>query len=253
MPSPSATLTWTARPTWPLPTSTEATKRFIGEWGWNICQPQQLCYRQYTPAVAVGDFNGDGRPDLAVGMVAVVRSNAGVLLGVQTESATAAGASIPGSGTQNVFASHSGDADYDSSFSSTLALAGSGTSTTVTVGATPNPMPYGQTPSVVATLTPSNATGIGSANFTAFLDGTTVLTVTATGGNQFQITGAALSTLSVGPHTIQVNFEGTADYLASSGNVNLQVNQDTSQPSVGAHLRPLPMALRWVRSLMLLP
>ncbi|HXW16357.1 MAG TPA: FG-GAP-like repeat-containing protein [Terriglobia bacterium] len=179
-----------------------------------------------TPqAVAVGDFNGDGRPDLAAA-VSGSTNFAGVLLGELTESATATGVSALGLGTQNVFASYSSDADYDSSFSSAIALDGSGTSTTVTVGATPNPVPYGQTPSIVATLTPSNATGIGSANFTAFLDGTTVLTVTAIPGNQFQITSAALSTMSVGPHTIQVNFEGTADYLASSGNVSLQVNQD---------------------------
>ena len=177
--------------------------------------------------VAVGDFNGDGRPDLAVGMAGGSGSNVGVFLGVLTESATANGASIPGLGTQNVFATHSGDPNYDSSFSSTIALAGSGTSTAVRVGATPNPLTYGHTHSVVATLTPPNAMGIGAANFTALLDGTTVLTVTASAGNQFQITGAALSTLSVGAHSLQVNFEGTVNYLASSGNVSLQVTPIT--------------------------
>ena len=177
--------------------------------------------------VAVGDFNGDGRPDLAVGMAGGSGSNVGVFLGVLTESATANGASIPGLGTQNVFATTSGDPNYDSSFSSTIALAGSGTSTAVRVGATPNPLTYGHTHSVVATLTPPNAMGIGAANFTALLDGTTVLTVTASPGNQFQITGAALSTLSVGAHSLQVNFEGTVNYLASSGNVSLQVTPIT--------------------------
>jgi hypothetical protein len=175
-------------------------------------------------AVAVGDFNGDGRPDLAAA-VAGSTNFAGVLLGEQTESATATGVSALGPGTQDILASYSGDANYNSSVSSALALVGSGTSTTVAVAATPNPMPFGQTPSVVATLTPSNAIGIGSANFTALLDGTAVLTVTGIGASQFQISGAALSALSIGPHTIQVNFEGTAAYLASSGSANLQVNQ----------------------------
>jgi hypothetical protein len=174
--------------------------------------------------IAVGDFNGDGRPDLAVGMLSGAGSNVGVFLGVLTVSATATGASIPGSGMQSVFATHSGDADYDSSSSSTIALIGSGTPTTVTVGATPNPLIYGRTHSVIVMLTPANAAGIGAANFTAFLDGTTVLTVTASAGNQFQIAGPALSALRVGAHTLQVNFEGTANYLASSGSVSLQVN-----------------------------
>jgi hypothetical protein len=175
-------------------------------------------------ALAVGDFNGDGRPDL-VAAVTGSANYAGVLLGAQTETATATGVSIAGSGTQSVFASYSSDTNYDTSFSSTVALTGSGISTTVVVAATPNPLTWGQTPSVVATLTPSNATGITAADFTAFLDGTTPLTVTAKGGNQFLITSAVLSTLSIGPHTIQVNFEGTANYLPSSGDASLQVNQ----------------------------
>ncbi len=172
----------------------------------------------------------------------------GVFLGALTESATATGASIPGLGTQSVFATHSGDPNYDSSFSNTIALAGSGTSTAVTVGATPNPLTYGHTHSVVATLTPANAIGIGAANFTALLDGTTVLTVTASAGNQFQITGAALSTLSVGAHSLQVNFEGTVNYLASSGNVSLQVTPITptlswSPPSVIVYGTPMGVIL----------
>jgi len=180
-----------------------------------------------TPqAVAVGDFNGDGRPDFA-SAVTGTSNYAGVFLGEQTETATATGVGVLGSGAQNVFASYSSDPNYNASVSSTVVLTGTGISTTLTVVATPNPAGYGQPPSVVATLTPSNATGITSANFTAFLDGTTLLTVTAKGGNQFQLTGAALSTLSLGARSIVVNFLGALTYLPSIGNVGLQINQAT--------------------------
>ena len=180
-----------------------------------------------TPqAVAVGDFNGDGRPDFA-SAVTGTSNYAAVLLGDQTETATATGVAIPGSGPQTVFAGYSTDPNYSASVSTTISLTGTGVSTTLSVLATPNPESYGQTPSVVATLTPSNATGITAGNFTAFLDGPTLLTITAKGGNQFQITGAVLSNLTLGAHSIVVNFLGASAYSASSGSVVLQINQAT--------------------------
>jgi hypothetical protein len=200
-----------------------------------------------TPqAVAVGDFNGDGRPDFAAAVTGT-SNYAGIYLGEQTESATATGVGVLGSGAQNVAASYSSDPNYNASVSSTIVLTGTGISTTVAVVATPNPAGYGQPPSVIATLTPTNATGIAAANFTAFLDGTTLLTVVAQGGNQFQIIGAVLSTLSLGAHSIVVNFLGALTYLPSTGNVGLQINQATptlswSPPlaiSYGASLTPV--------------
>ena len=180
-----------------------------------------------TPqAVTVGDFNGDGRPDLAAAVTGT-SNYAGVFLGEQTVTAAATGVSILGAGTQNVAASYSSDSSYNASVSSPVALVGSGTATDLAVVATPNPAGYGVPLSVVATLTPSNATGIAAANFTAFLDGTILLAIVAKGGNQFQISGPALSALSLGSHSIVVNFSGALTYLASTGSATLQINQAT--------------------------
>jgi hypothetical protein len=180
-----------------------------------------------TPqGVAVGDYNGDGRPDLAAAVTGA-SNYAGVLLGEQTESATATGVNILGTGPQNVFASYSSDPNYNASVSTITSLTGTGVSTSLSVVATPNPASFGQAPSVIATLTPSNATGITAGSFTAFLDVTTLLNITAKGGNQFQITGAALSNLTLGAHSIVVNFLGASDDLPSNGSTSLQINQAT--------------------------
>jgi hypothetical protein len=171
-------------------------------------------------AIAVGDFNGDGRADLAVAMAS---GSAGVFLSEQTVTATATGVTVLGAGTQNVSASQAGDGNYRPSTSNPIALAGSGISTTLSVSAMPNSVRYGQSHHVVAAISPANAIGISAAEFTALLDGSKVLTLTASGGNLFQITGAALTDLTVGPHMIAVNFAGSSAYLASSATVPLEV------------------------------
>jgi hypothetical protein len=171
-------------------------------------------------AIAVGDFNGDGRADLAVAMSS---GSAAVFLSEQTVTATATGISVLGAGTQDVSASHAGDENYSPSTSNPVALAGSGISTTLSVSSMPSSVKYGQSHHVVAAISPADAIGITAVEFTALLDGSKVLTLTASGGNLFQITGAALANLSVGSHMVTVNFAGSSVYLASSATVPLVV------------------------------
>ena len=68
--------------------------------------PQNLNPGGFPQGVGVGDFNGDGRPDIAG---TEPPSSAAVFLGLQTETATATGVSVLGSGTQDVFADYAGE------------------------------------------------------------------------------------------------------------------------------------------------
>jgi hypothetical protein len=81
---------------------------------------------------------------------------------------------------------------------------------------------YDQQPGISFALTPSNAAGIVAGDFTATLDGTTSLTVTAGAGNTFSIVLPA-TPLTVGAHSIAVNFTGTPFYLVSGTNISLTV------------------------------
>jgi hypothetical protein len=73
-------------------------------------------------ALAAGDFNGDGVPDLA--LLTSYTSTASILLTEQTEtvSATVNGIAPLGGGTHNVEASYGGDSHYGSSVSSPVVL-----------------------------------------------------------------------------------------------------------------------------------
>ena len=86
--SRSATSTATRAPTWRSPTSTpNNVSILLGDGSGGFTRPDQLRRRQRRPvSVAVGDFNGDSRPDLAVANVRTQPTS-------RSCSATAAGAS----------------------------------------------------------------------------------------------------------------------------------------------------------------
>jgi hypothetical protein len=82
---------------------------------------------------------------------------------------------------------------------------------------------YGSTPPAInIVLTPSSATGISVASFTAVLDGTTPLTVVNTATNTFTLAGIPAN-LGAGSHTIVVSFAGTPIYAASTISIPLTV------------------------------
>jgi len=115
--------------------------------------------------LAVGDFNGDGRPDLAVPLGGA--NKLGIFLGELTESATATGVNVAGSGTQQVFASYPGDANYNSSVSATTALTGTAPPSLIAAFGAPS-IAIGASASLTFTVTNANATvgltGIGFAD-----------------------------------------------------------------------------------------
>jgi CSLREA domain-containing protein len=130
--------------------------------------------------------------------------------------------SPPGAGTVNVTVTTPGGQSATSAadqFTYVTPIATSLTPT-VTPGST---FVYGQQPAISVALSPSNATGIVAGDFTATLDGTTALTITAGTGDNFNIALPA-TLLSVGAHSIAVNFSGvTPYYLGSSTTIPLTV------------------------------
>ena len=169
--------------------------------------PQQMSYSGgiVPNAVVVGDFNGDGLPDLAVaslGEEASVRANdadpvntLSVLLDqvTQTATATLSKVAVPGTGPQQVDANYPGDSSYSSSTSDPVTLMGTGQTQTIAF-APATPVTYGVTP-VTLTATASSSLPVTF----KYISGPATLN-----GSTLTITGA-------GNVVVQANQAGNAD------------------------------------------
>jgi hypothetical protein len=190
----------------------------------------------------VGDFNGDGIPDLAIVKQASLRDNTGtvsILLGkgngtfanaqnypTGLRPASVAVGDFNGDGTVDLAIANSLDFHFGvgvllNRFVTTTAVTGPASST------------LGQPVTFTATvgLAPPVATPVAAGTVT-FLDGTTPLgdpvPLNANGQASF-----STSTLSTGGHTIQAKYNGTASgarttgYGSSTGTTTLTVHTDT--------------------------
>ena len=119
--------------------------------------------------VAVGDFNGDGLPDLAIANYA--DNTASILLGVQAETLTVTDVTVTGQGTHNVLASYPGDTAHASSKSSTVPLIGLLATTTVLTSSAES-VPSGQPLTFTARVSSAGGVPTGSVSF---YDSTTLL------------------------------------------------------------------------------
>jgi Bacterial Ig-like domain (group 3)/FG-GAP-like repeat/FG-GAP repeat len=168
--------------------------------------------------VAVGDFNGDGLPDLAIANYA--DTTASVLLGVQAETLTVTDVTVSGPGTHNVLASYPGDTAHAPSKSSTVPLAGLLATTTVLTSSAES-VPSGQPLTFTATVSSAGGVPTGSVSF---YDSTTLLgtaTLNASG------VAAFMDTLSGGTHTITAAYTGDASFNRStSAGVNVTITSD---------------------------
>lgn len=186
-------------------------------------------------SVALADLNGDGILDIAV-------SNAGsstvtIFLQGQTETATGTGLPVYGSGTHNVLASYSGDADRAPSQSSTVALATSPLNSTATaLMASPNPAIAGQSVTLSATITPvpSSFSSLGTVSF---YNGTTLVgsgNVNSSGVAVFSVT-----TLPPGADSITAVYSGdTAFATSTSSAVTETVTQTNTTTTLSATPNP---------------
>ncbi len=201
----------------------------LGKGDGTFASPSNFAVGGIPRAVAGGDFNGDGRPDL-VAAVTGSANDAGVLLGEQTETATAAGVSIMGSGTQGVFASYSGDANYDSSFSSPAALTGSQITPTIS---------WSPTPGIIYGATLSGTLDASALNGTSPVPGSFAYTATPAGGSASPVTSATV--LVVGSYTLTATFTptDTTHYTSVSASISFTVNKANPTVSLVSSLNPV--------------
>lgn len=163
--------------------------------------------------VETADFNGDGTPDLAVSNLQ--SSDISILLNsiLQTATATAAGVSVPGSGTHEVEASYPGSEFFAPSNSGVTPLTGSQATTALTVSASTLQQLVTMPVTFTAQITSVGAGPIaGTVSF--FDNGGALLGVAPV-----DVSGQAIFTttsLSDGTHTITANYSGSANYLPSS-------------------------------------
>ena len=159
--------------------------------------------------VAVGDFNGDGKTDLAVTNFA---GGTDLLLG--SASGIAAGS-----------VNRDGKPELVESAGRVVALfnIGSGLhyATSTNVNSSANPSKFGQSVTFTATVTPSGSgTPTGSVTFT---DGSDTLGTAALGGGMATLTPPMLR---VGSHSITAAYSGDSDFSASTSTAHAQtVNQ----------------------------
>lgn len=114
-----------------------------------------------------------------------------------------------------------------------IALSGTGTGFQATIGLAENPgstVTFGTSVTVTATLTGSNGTPTGSITYT--LDGVSQPSASLSGGvATFTLPG----TLTVGAHSIMVNYAGDNNYTASAQQgFTLTVNPDTTTTTLSA-------------------
>ncbi len=178
--------------------------------------------------MAVGDLNGDGLPDVAVANSGV--NTASILLSAQTETATATGQAVFGTGSHEVLASYAGDTDRAASESDTVLLdtiPQTATATTLTAG--PNPAFAGQLVTLTATIVP---TPVGIPGGTvSFFNGTTLLgtgTVNSSGIATFTTGGLPTGSLS-----LTAAYSGnTATAGSTSTAQNVTINPQTATTTV---------------------
>jgi hypothetical protein len=172
----------------------------------------------------VGDLNGDGLPDVVVANSSA--SSMSILLSAQTETATATGQAVFGSGSHEVLASYPGDTDRAASESSTVLLdtipqtvtattlvAAPGTAFAgqpVTLTATVEPAPTGTPAGTVSFFNGATLLGTGTvdssgvASFTSSSLPTGLLSLTAVYSGNTRNAGStsAVQTVSVNPQTV---------------------------------------------------
>jgi hypothetical protein len=135
-----------------------------------------------------------------------------------------------------ISAVYSGDSNF-SAGTATLVQVVHASATTTTVSATPNPVNFGQSVTLTATVTPAVSGLPGLTGTVTFLDGSTVLGQLPVGSGTATLT---TTELGVGGHTITAVYNGDPEYAMSSGTctANPLVVQDGTSTSVTSSPNP---------------
>ena len=132
-------------------------------------------------------------------------------------------------GTHNLTWTYSGDSNFTGSTTASayaLTVTGGATvGTTTTLGAALNPIVYGQSASITATVSPASGSVSPTGNVNLSIDGTTTLSAALSGGTAaFTVPG-----LAAGGHVLSATYTGATAFAPSStspsGNLSLTVNK----------------------------
>jgi hypothetical protein len=141
-------------------------------------------------------------------------------------------------GSHTITAVYSGDSTYATSTSAALTQVVTGVvvSTMTALSSSPNPSTFGQSVSLVATVTPASGTITPTGSVT-FRDGTTVLGTAAL--NSSGVATLGTSSLGVGTHTITAQYGGdSTDSVSSSNAVSQTVNKAGSTTKLTSNRNP---------------
>jgi hypothetical protein len=165
-------------------------------------------------SVVIGDFNGDGFPDLAG-----LNSDAGdatVYFTEHTETAVAtfANVTVPGTGSHNVTAVYAGNANFGASTSSPIALSASPVVTALSVTSSAASFPAGTQVTLTATVKPysfdSLVTNTEKVTFSS--NGASIGTGTLSSG----VATLNISSLPVGTDSIIATYAGDSNFAPAT-------------------------------------
>ena len=189
-------------------------------------------------SVALGDFNGDGKPDVAVANE--VSNTVGVLLG--NGDGTFQTAVTYGSGGVQAYSvavgDFNGDGKPDVAVANVQSTVGvllniSSFPITTTITSSSNPSNFGQSVMFTATVTPKGSgTPTGTVTFS---DGATILGTSPLNGGTTTVSTAALT---VGLHSINASYSGDANFSSSSASLNQTVNPASTTLTLGSSANP---------------
>ena len=125
--------------------------------------------------------------------------------------------------THSITVSYSGDSNYSGATSSPVSQVVNQASSTVALGSSANPVAFGQTVTLTATITPQfGGTATGTVSFT---DGANSLGSAPVSGNSAAL---QVSTLAVGGHSLKAAYSGDTNV---SGNASSVLNETVSKAS----------------------
>jgi hypothetical protein len=195
----------------------------------------------FPNSIAVGDFNGDGIPDLVTANCVGSQGDCGfgtptglvtVLLNqIAVATATLSSVSVSGEDFHQVLASYPGDTNYNPSSSSAVTLLPAAVATTLKLSASPNPSIYTTPVALTATLSPYSAGDLTTNGemVTFYNGGTNIGTGTLSSG----VATLNISTLPSGTSQLKAVYAGDGNFLNATSNSLTQTVNFLAEPSAG--------------------